>query len=81
MKFLFPAIFIVMGVTFLLVSTVFYPPITQWLHNLQEQNSSSVPAFWNLSLVLKFVKIIFLVVGIFLTLFGIGMFWFKKPWL
>ncbi len=70
-----------MGVVFLLVSTVFYPPITQLLGNIQENAGESIPSFWNLSLVLKFVRVIFLIVGVFLTLFGIGMFWVKKPWL
>jgi hypothetical protein len=78
MKNIIPALFIFMGLTFLLVSTVFYPSITQLLESVQGLNSKSIPDFWDLSWVLKIVKIIFLIVGVFLIIFGIAAFRMKK---
>ena len=78
MNIIFPLIYIIIGSIFLLISTVFYPSITTLLMNLQEQMHWSAPPFWNLSFVLIFVRIIFIIVGIFITGFGIALFWIKK---
>jgi hypothetical protein len=75
-KILFPALFICMGCLFLLVSTIFYSDITWYLLNLQEKIVT--PSFWNLSVVLSIVRIIFIIVGIFLTCFGIGLFGMRR---
>ena len=72
MKILYSLVFILQGCLFLLVSTIFYPTIVQMLINLQEQMQLTVPPFWNLALVFSIVRIIFIIVGIFLTIFGIG---------
>jgi hypothetical protein len=77
MKIIYPLLFIFMGCLFLLISTVFYPSITQLINTLQNNTSSTVSPFWDLALVVKFVRIIFLIVGIFLTGFGISIFWIK----
>jgi hypothetical protein len=66
-----------MGVLFLLISTLFYPAISQWMLNLQDDISITAPSFWNLSFVLIFVRIIFIIVGVFLTGFGIFLCWKK----
>jgi hypothetical protein len=76
-KILFSALFIFMGCLFLLISTVFYPAITGYLLDLQ--GTIATPSFWDLQFVLGFVKIIFIIVGIFLTIFGIGSIFIKKP--
>jgi hypothetical protein len=79
MKFLFPSMFIFMGAVFLLVGTVFYPSITELMVDLQTQAGFTAPEFWNLSLILGIVRVIFLIVGSFLTVLGIvfigGKFW------
>jgi len=67
-----------MGVLFILVSTVFYPLISDYLINLQSELSWNTPDFWDITVVLKIVRVIFLIVGIFLTCFGIGLFWWKR---
>jgi hypothetical protein len=73
-----PIVFIINGCLFLLISTIFYHPITDALIALQEQSTIATPGFWDLRIVLKFVKVIFICVGAFLTCFGIGMFLMKK---
>ncbi len=78
MKIFFPLIFILMGGIFLLVSTVFYPSITDLLLGLQARAGQAVPAFWNLSWILSIVRVIFLIVGAFLAGLGIAFFWIKK---
>jgi len=59
-----------MGCLFLLVSTIFSPDISGFLINLQQWTVT--PPFWNLPVVLSAVRIIFMIAGAFLTLFGIG---------
>jgi hypothetical protein len=76
-KIIYPATFITMGVLFLLISTLFYPAISQWILHLQDDISIAAPSFWNLSFVLIFVRIIFIIVGVFLTGFGIFLCWKK----
>jgi hypothetical protein len=61
---------------FLLLSTIFYTGITQHLTYVQQ--GWSTPGFWNLSFVLAFVKVIFIIVGGFLLLFGITLPLFRK---
>lgn len=78
MKNIFLLPFVVMGVLFILVSTVFYPLISDYLINLQSELSWNTPDFWDITVVLKIVRVIFLIVGIFLTCFGIGLFWWKR---
>lgn len=67
-----------MGMLFLLISTFFYKPVSEYLISLQSQHNLNTPQFWDLSLVLKIVRIIFIIVGTFLTLFGIAFFWIKN---
>jgi hypothetical protein len=76
-KIIYPAAFISMGVRFLLISTIFYPAISQWLLQLQDDTSIAAPSFWSLAFVLAFVRIIFIIVGVFLTGFGIFLCWKK----
>jgi hypothetical protein len=76
-KIIYPAAFITMGVLFLLISTLFYPAISQWMLQLQNDTSIAAPSFWNLSFVLTFVRIISIIVGVFLTGFGIFLCWKK----
>jgi len=78
MKLFFPLIFIFMGVVFLLVGSAFYPSITELLGRFQAQAGWNIPDFWNLSLVLRIVRVIFLIVGAFLIALGIAFFWIKK---
>ncbi len=80
MKHMVPVLFLFMGGLFLLVSTVLYPAITTWLTGVQGDIVSSAPPFWDLPLVLRAVRVIFLVVGVFLILFGIAAFWLKERW-
>jgi hypothetical protein len=77
LKILFPLSFIVMGGVFLLVSTAFYPSITDLLVGIQAGAGGAAPDFWNLSLILPVVRVIFLIVGGFLTVLGIAFFWVK----
>ncbi len=67
-----------MGAAFLLVSTVFYPSITELLSRMQVQAGRNIPEFWNLSLVLRIVRVIFLIVGAFLVVLGFTFIWIKK---
>ena len=78
MKILCSLLFIFQGCVFLLVSTVFYPAITRLLIDLQEQMHLTAPPFWNLTWVLALVRIIFIIVGVFLIAFGIGILWLKR---
>ena len=78
MKIFFPFLFIVMGAVFLLVSTAIYPSITELLGRLQAQAGQNIPEFWNLSLILGIVRVLFLIVGAFLVILGISFFWIKK---
>ena len=64
------------GVPFLLVSTVFYAPITDFL--LARQPAESPLLFWELEWALRAVQAIFIVVGLFLAAFGIAFNWLKK---
>jgi hypothetical protein len=79
MKYFFPSMFIFMGAVFLLVGTVFYPSITELMVGLQTQAGFTALEFWNLSLILGIVRVIFLIVGSFLMVLGIvfigGKFW------
>jgi hypothetical protein len=77
LQILIPVLFLVNGSVFLLVGTVWYPDIVRLLIKMQEQ-SSWAPPFWDLLWVLGIVRIIFIIVGIFLIAFGIGLVWFKK---
>jgi len=81
LSIILPFLFIFNGVIFLLVSTVFYPAITRELITIQEQSSIATPDFWDLSKVLGIVRIIFIIVGVFLTGFGIAMAVFRKRWI
>jgi len=78
MKNIHPLPFIIMGIIFLLISILFYPSITQLLIDIQSQNSWTAPRFWDLTWVLMFVRIIFILIGVFLTGFGIGLFWMRR---
>jgi hypothetical protein len=76
-KIVFPLAFILMGAVFLLVTTVFYPWIVELLGGLEARAGQAVPEFWNLSLILPIVRVIFLIVGAFLTVLGIAFFWIR----
>jgi len=78
MKILIPVVFIIMGAVFLLLSTVFFQPLSNCLLNLQQQAGPLEPPGWNLELVLKFVRAIFIIVGIFLCGFGAALVWLEK---
>ena len=78
MKHLFPLLFILMGCLFLLISLIFFPSITQVLIDLQGEMNLTTPSFWDTSTVLKIVRIIFIIVGVFLTVFGIAFYWAKR---
>ena len=75
MKILIPVLFVVMGGVFLLVSTALYPEITRLLLNLEQ--GAGAPAWWNLAAVLKIVRVIFFIVGFFLAVFGVALFFNK----
>ena len=76
-----PFLFIFNGLIFLLVSTVFYPAITRELIGIQEQSKIATPDFWDLSKVLGIARVIFIIVGVFLTGFGTAMVIFRKHWI
>lgn len=69
------------GCLFLLVSLVFYSDITRLLTSADEQAGWDTPSFWDLALVLRIVRVIFIVVGGLLISFGIGatVLWLKRP--
>ena len=75
MKILIPVLFVVMGGVFLLVSTVWYPEISRLLLNMEQ--SAGAPARWNLAAVLKIIRVIFFIVGFFLAVFGVAIFFNK----
>jgi hypothetical protein len=72
-------LFVLTGGLFVLISTVFFPAVGQILSHL-ETRIAATPAFWDLSFVLRFVRVIFILVGVFLTGFGIAIFWLRKHW-
>ena len=76
MKYLHPLIFVAAGLLFLLISTVLYPPITAFL--LSRQPAESPLPLWNLEWVLKAVRVIFFMVGVFFTCFGLYLVWFRQ---
>ncbi len=67
-----------MGAVFLLVSTIFYPSITDLLGRIQAQTGRDLPEFWNLSVIFRIVRVLFLFIGTFLVVLGIAFFWIKK---
>jgi hypothetical protein len=76
MKYLYPLIFVAQGVLFLLISTIFYVPISDFL--LSRQPAESPLPIWDLEWVLRAVQVIFFCVGVFFTAFGIAFHWLKK---
>jgi hypothetical protein len=60
------------------MSIVFYSSVAQLLLNLESQTDLNAPSFWDLSWILRVVRIIFIIVGMLLTCFGIGLFWKRK---
>jgi hypothetical protein len=79
MKIAVSLLFLLTGGLFLLVSTVFFPAVVQILSQL-ETRIAATPDFWDLSFVLRFVRVVFFLVGIFLIGFGIALFWLRKHW-
>ena len=77
-KSILPVAFIFMGSVFLLVSTVFFPAISQLLISLEADMDWAAPGIWNLPAVLAIDRIIFLIVGVFLTCFGIALALLKR---
>jgi phage shock protein PspC (stress-responsive transcriptional regulator) len=80
MQTLLRIVFLLNGCFFLLVGTAFFPAISQSLFHIQAQSSLPSPSFWDLSRVLSVVRVIFIVVGIFLTGFGIFLVLIRKRW-
>jgi hypothetical protein len=78
MKAIYAPLYWLMGAVFLLITTVFWSAISGSLLAIQEQTGLNGPSFWNLEAVLTFVRVVFIIVGIFLLAFGIGLFWLKK---
>lgn len=78
MKTLIPLLFIATGSLFLLVSTVFYSTIANYLITSQSEITWNMPGFWNLAFVLSFVRVIFIITGAFLTVFGVALCLSKK---
>ncbi len=72
-------LFVLTGGLFLLISTVFYPAVVQMLSHL-ETRIAATPDFWDLSFVLRIVRVIFFLVGIFITGFGVALFWLRRNW-
>ena len=72
-------LFVLTGGLFLLISTVLFPAVGHVLSHL-ETRTAAVPAFWDLSFVLRIIRVIFILVGIFLIGFGIAIFWLRKHW-
>ena len=80
MKLIYALVFFCNGCIFLLVSLVFYPDITRLLTNADEQTGWDTPSFWDLALVLRIVRVIFIVVGGLLISFGVGATVLWQPW-
>jgi hypothetical protein len=78
MKALYAPLYWLMGAVFLLVTTVFWSAIIGSLLVIEGQTGLTGPSFWNLATVLTFVRVVFIIVGIFLIAFGIGLFLLKK---
>jgi hypothetical protein len=78
MKTIIPLLFIATGSVFLLVSTVFYATVANYLITSQSEITWNMPGFWNLAFVLSFVRVIFIITGSFLIIFGIALFLSKK---
>jgi hypothetical protein len=76
-EIVFCPLFSLMGALFCW-SAPFWRPISQSLLATQEQTNMAVPSFWDLAVVLTFVRVIFIIVGIFLVAFGCGVLWLKK---
>jgi len=80
MKVLLRIVFILNGCFFLLVGTILYPAVTETLFHIQAQSSLPSPSFWDLPKVLSMVRVIFIIVGIFLTCFGVFLVLIRKRW-
>jgi len=78
MKVLYSSLYCSMGAVFLLITTVFWNAINRILLDIQEHSDLTGPSFWNLANFLTFVRVIFIIVGAFLLVFGIGIFLLKK---
>ena len=72
MKLIYALVFFCQGCIFLLISLVFYSDITGLLTSVDERAGWDTPSFWDLALVLKIVRVIFIVVGSLLISFGVG---------
>lgn len=81
MKPVYGLVFFFNGCLFLLISLVFYSDITRLLTSVDEQAGWDTPSFWDLALVLRMVRVIFVVVGGLLISFGIGaaVLWLRRP--
>ncbi|MBM4444914.1 MAG: spore germination protein [Chloroflexi bacterium] len=80
-KLIYALAFLCNGCIFLLVSLVFYSEISGLLTSADERVGWDTPSFWDLALVLRIVRVIFIVVGGLLTAFGVGaaVLWLKRP--
>jgi hypothetical protein len=81
MKAVYALVFFLNGCVFLLISLVFYSDITGLLASADEQLGWDSPSFWDLALVLRIVRVIFIVVGGLLISFGVGatVLWLRRP--
>jgi hypothetical protein len=78
MKIILLIIFILNGCFFLLVSTILYPAISNTL--LGTQTAITASGFWDLPSLLKIIRIVFICAGVFLILYGTGMFLMRNRW-
>ena len=69
MKIAIPLVFILSGLLFLLVATLLFPSIMQYLKELRS-GIQDFPSWWNIVTVGAIVRVIFGLVGAFLTIFG-----------
>jgi len=62
MKVALTAAFVLMSLTFLLVSTVFWQDVIEYLQGI---SALRPPDLWDLKAVLKIVRVVFFMVGLF----------------
>ena len=78
MKVFIPVMFVIMGIILLLTSTLFFNPLANLLLDIQQEAGLFNPSSWDLPMVLRFVRVVFIVAGVFLASFGAGLVWFEK---
>ncbi len=74
MKIVLLVLYILNGCFFLTISTVLYPAISHTLIGIDNQTVGNLPA------ILKVMRIVCICAGVFLVLYGTGMFIFRNRW-